>query len=507
MIRKTALYIFLLAIVIGGAPYVAGMLVETNFQDTVKTLSDIDSMPATITVTEYQRGWRRSHAKTRVTFLINNNADPSKQYSILMEHDIRHGPFIQLKPGDYQQWRFARALIHSNLVLTDEAKKILVSELGDSQLFDVNSEITIDGAVKMKIDGKPLKLKEHQGTDRIAWQGMQANWELSRDKQQFKGEVILPGFDFDWEGIHYYAKDLVYKTTMSKIPEGLWVGQFNGNLNQLKIEKPSENFSVTIDATTSGGGMKAEGTIVDFTSTINIEKVKLKEKEYGPINYSNSLKNIDARVVKTFFELNRKIKTEKDVQQSAYAQYFLALVPDLLRSRPEFNIEQMQIHTSQGEISGLLRFAIGGTQANNVNNFQEIIQSIVAKAHLSLPKVILRELVAYQFEKGIQKTNEAAKNTTAVTRQSTPDSTQPLPVILGPQEIAQKVEQQTNDAIGKWLQERMVVEKDPNYIVEIELQQGKFTINGQPVDFKKNTLPTMQKAPMIQAAPPEIPVN
>jgi hypothetical protein len=56
--RKIILYVALLAIILGTAPFVTGYLVEAKFNDVVKVLSDIQSMPVSIKVTEYKRGWR-----------------------------------------------------------------------------------------------------------------------------------------------------------------------------------------------------------------------------------------------------------------------------------------------------------------------------------------------------------------------------------------------------------------------------------------------------------------
>ncbi|HSF70915.1 MAG TPA: DUF945 family protein, partial [Methylotenera sp.] len=131
MKRKIGIYVVLIAIIIGAAPYLVGFLVETRFKDVARVASELESTK--IEVVEYHRGWRKSHALTRITlsgkFVDGIHASfpgkstvsvgSPKTLNILVTHDIRHGPFVQQKDGDYTNWAFALATIHSSL--TEEA--------------------------------------------------------------------------------------------------------------------------------------------------------------------------------------------------------------------------------------------------------------------------------------------------------------------------------------------------------------------------------------------------
>lgn len=471
--RKIVLYIIFLGIIVGGAPYFTGMLVETKFQDVVKVISESDTMPVVVEVTEYKRGWRKSFAKTRVTFLLNDQVNKKNEYSIILEHEIRHGPFVQLKDDNYRDWHFARALIHSKLMVNDEAKKILVEEIGHTELFNINSEMTIDGIVRVNLEGQPLKLKEHEGTERVAWKGFNGQWELSSDLKHLKGKMIIPGLDIDLNGTHYYAGDLLYQTELSKSPQGLWPGKFLANMDKLSIENQADKYLLQIDGITSGGMMTVEGGMADFSGTLRIEKLVVDNKEYGPIDYSTALKHIDARVVKTILTLSHKLKAQG---QSHAANNLMALLPDVLKTRPEFFLDPLQIHTQQGDIKAALSVAVGGPQAADVNRLNDIILSIVAKANLILPKVILRDLLTSQYMKSAIVANEAAKK-------ATPDANQQLPKVLTDEELAQEVSQKVSDAIAKWIKDYIIVEQGNNYVSIVDFEQGKLNVNGHPMDL------------------------
>lgn len=487
MKRKIVLYIAVLAIIIGGAPYLTGMLVEAKFKDVVKVLSDVDSAPINITLTEYERGWTKSHAKTKLTFFVNN-----KEYNVMLEHEIRHGPFVQVQDKNYRDWHFARALIHSKILLNEQAQKVLITELGQTELFNINSEMAITGAVIITVDGKELKLKEHDGTPRVAWKGIHGQWNLNSDLQHLTGEIIVPGIDIDLDGIHYFMQDFNYKTELSRTAQGLWPGKFMGTLNKLNIENPALNSILNLEGISTSGLMEVQEGMADFSGMLRIEKFTVNGKQYGPIDVSNSLKHVETHFLRSFFLLLQKKKVSRGIQLDVDVQDLINLLPELLKYRPEYSIEQLQIHTADGDVKGALNFAIGGPQAYDIKNIPQILQSIVAGAHLILPKPVLRDILTYKYTKNAQVANEAAKKAAAIA-QSAPASAASLsvPKVLSPQEIAQRVEQEVNDSIVKRLKDGTLIEKDQNYYTEIILEKGKFSINGHPMNFgQQSALPT-----------------
>ncbi len=479
MKRKIVLYVLLLGIICGGAPYLTGMLVETKFHDVIKVLSDADTMPVTITLTQYQRGWVKSHATTKLTFFVGSG-NKAKEYNVIIEHEIRHGPFVQLKDNDFKDWHFARAVIHSTLLLNDDAKKILISELGHAELFNINSEMTIDGVVRISVDSPSLKLKEHAGTERVAWKGFQGEWLLSSDMKHFSGQMKMPGIDFDLDGVHYFAENLFYKTDLIKSSQGLWPGKFMVSLQKLAIEKPEDKFTLNLEGLVSNGVMDVQGPMTDFSGTLTIEKSVINERQFSSLQYANSLKNIDARVVRSILELSHKMKTHDQSIQGINIQNLITLIPDLLRPRPEFSIDHLQVHTTAGDIKGILSIAIGGPESANINNIPQVLQSIVASASIVLPKVILRELLTYQYMKEAKVANDLVKANQAKTVQNPTDL---APKVLSEQEISAQVDQKVTESIAKWVKDSIVVENGDNYSSDMIFKQGQFIVNGQKIDF------------------------
>lgn len=500
MMRKAVIYLAVIAIVVGAVPFFFGKMVEPKFKDVIQVLSEVDNSPLVLKTTEYNSGWLTSHAKTAVIV-------PTHQanYNFTIEHVIHHGPFVQMKKGNLKDWRFARAVIDSNLVLTEEAKKILIQELGDDKLFNVVSEIKMDGSVDINATGEPKTLKEHAGTTRVAWKGLQGNWHLSQDLKHFKGELVIPGFDFDLGTLRIYAVDLIYKTELFKTPEGLWPGKTLFNVDTFNLLNSEKRLAISLNKIAAGGLMEVEGHMVDFSGTLNIEKAVVNNEPFGPIVYSSSLKNIESQVAKSFFQLSQKLRDSTPQEKSEQVKNLMSLTSELLKSRPEFHVEQLKILTQQGEINGQMSLAVGGPQAADINNVGQVIQSIIANAKVSLPKEMVNSLLIAYNAKVLQTANEITKQMNQIKRNqaqaqaqtqteapqtqdpnAAPDTQTPASTELKEytdEEIIQKATQQMNETVAQWIQQGMVVDQQQSYLIAIEVKNGQVTINGRPAQF------------------------
>jgi len=451
-LRKIILYVVILAILIGSAPYFTGYLAQIKFQDMVTIFSDIETLPVNIDILEYHRGWRASYAKTRVTLFARTTLEKPNNFSFILEHDIRHGPFVQLHNDNYKDWRFARAVIYSQLYLTDKAKEILKTELGDTELLNLNSQINIDGAVDIDIQGKALQLKEHAGTNRSAWQGMKGHWHLNFDMKNLTGEMLFPGFDFDLNGIHYDARNIIYEVDLIRTPDNLWPGKVVMNVESFNTSQGPTNTPLNITGLTANVVATTHDTMFDFAGLVHVATIFSHQKQYGPMDYMYSLKNIDAHAIVSYFDLRQKMRLASPSEQINYYRSMFALIPEILKYQPEFSVDKFQIHTEAGDIQGKVHMVMGG---NDVQQPQQIVQSIVANMQLILPKSTFRDLLQYQY------------------------SQQPLLPNQTAQDQTQQINQRINDSITHWLQDNTLIEKDQNYIINANFQDGKFTVNGQ----------------------------
>lgn len=226
MKQKLLLYGLLFFIVVIGVPYIMGMVTEQSFKEVSATLSSFDGFA--VEVIEYERGIVSSKAKTRLTLtggmikkFLNvledevSTSPPNKQapksLKVILDHDIRHGPFVRKEKGNFKDWLFVQGVLQSRLHLSDEAKKLLEEEMGENDFLQVATNISMDGDITIELVGKPIVVEE-QDIEESVWQGIHAVWQISNNLQHIKGEVEIPGFYFDTEQSVYQGDGILLTT-------------------------------------------------------------------------------------------------------------------------------------------------------------------------------------------------------------------------------------------------------------------------------------------------------
>lgn len=480
MRQKVVMYLILFAIIVVGAPYFTGYLVETKFQDVIKMASELE--PLDITILEYQRGWRKSYAKTRLTLngevaqtLLKLQSEeqgiqPSlsqARFNVILEHDIRHGPFVQLQDNNFRKWFFGLATIHSKLFLTEKAKEVLTAELGEPELFNLNGKISIEGDVNFNILGRPIKLKEAGGKEQVVWKGLQADWRISRDLKHFYGNVVLPGLNFYFDETHYYAQDVTFHTERRKTSEHVWLGKGTFTVNKMEV-KSEKNTSWGILVLNLGGVLDAQQGVVDASTVLSLEQLKMHQQLFGPVHFSITLKNLEAQAVQFLFDFMRKMQRTETFSFQLTPKEVQALSA-FLKARPEMHIENLNVHTASGDIRGVLQFAIGGKNANDLQQMQHVYQSIAAKAHFLIPKVLFRDLLFQYYFKHADVMNQ---NASELNQKA-----------LSEQALKAQVDDKVESVIQKYIESGTLIEKDYSFIVELELLQGILKVNGHPTEF------------------------
>ncbi len=477
MKRKIGIYILLIAIIVGAAPYLVGFLVENRFKDIVQAASELNSL--SVTIVEYQRGWRQSHAKTRVTFhgdmvsKIASNFDSRKdELSVMINHDIRHGPFVQLKEGDYTDWNFALANIKSDLSLTEEAKKQLIAVVGETELLTMNSEIKIDGTTKANLNSKELKIKDGEH-DHILWKGLKGDWELSRDYKRIQGKILMPGFEAHIKNKREQSEisiiqgaDIVLKTERFRTADELWLGTAEVNVQSLQISDATKPYFMMTGFAASGV-TDTENGMIESSGTIRIESIKLNDTTYGPANYTGSVKNIAPAVMKSFIDTSKAMQTASASEQEKYAQQLITIVPEFLKTRPLLQIDDMSLRTPQGEVKSNFSFAVGGPEAYDTQNIQQIIQSIEANGNVVLPKALFRDLLIIGMEERLENT----------LRSREPNITK--------EAVAEEANKAANELIKKEVQEGLWVDNGTTLTLAFTFKQGQLIVNGKPLDLMK----------------------
>lgn len=486
-VRKLLLYVALLAIIIGGAPYITGYLAEAKFKEVVKVISDIDS--GAIEVVKYERGWWHSCAQTKISFpssyaesfvKLVSGLESSQQealrksgLSVLLDHEIQHGPFVQIKQGDWKNWRLALAAFHSQVLLSDEIKQILEKVLGQVKLIDIQGQISIEGAVQVNFDSLPIKLVA-DNIEYFDWKGGKGDWQLSRDMKDFKMTFAFPGVMGKMAEKTFSLDQISGHHDEHKSLEGLWLGIIKLGVESITVQDavvPANNIVMTKLAIDSQSGSQAG--LVKASLNAQIQKIKIADEVFGPFIFESSAEKIDGNFLKSIMDFSKNARKAAPNVQAEMVQQLTSKIPNLLKNRPALNIDKIILKTPNAEVRADLHFAIGGENANNINNTAQIIQSIFAKANAILPKSNVMEVLMKQF------------NTPSTEPNVTPEQHK--------QEVADKV----NSALSTALKEGYLLEKDNNYLVDWEFSEGQFKVNGKPMAFPQTAIGVPSTPPSL----------
>lgn len=179
--RKWSLGLVIVVILIAGAPYLTGQLVKRQFEDVLQVFSELD--PINVQLVDYRAGWLKSTAKTRVTF--KNQALPQwlrgmlheEDLSVILTHQIQHGPFIPGENHFWQAWHVALARVQSQLYYSSETEPVL----------KIHSQFALNGNFDATIQGNPIVLTDPNGQSKTIWKGLHGTWHINRAMDQFRG--------------------------------------------------------------------------------------------------------------------------------------------------------------------------------------------------------------------------------------------------------------------------------------------------------------------------------
>lgn len=223
MKRKLFLYGLLLAVLVVGIPYFTGQVAKHRFQQLAQALSY--SEHGAVTVLSYESGWHKSKAKTRLTltsgmlksFLdelgeeslkVPENLFVNRPLRIVLEHEIEHGPFVKKAKGNWKDWLFVQAVIHSKLSISEDAKALLEQEIGEKDFISITTEIAMDNNISLSLQGKPISVTENN-VEHSIWQGILGTWYFTDDLNRMTGKITIPGFYLETAGKEYSVEDLL----------------------------------------------------------------------------------------------------------------------------------------------------------------------------------------------------------------------------------------------------------------------------------------------------------
>ncbi|HHT0592499.1 TPA: YdgA family protein [Legionella anisa] len=482
--KKLTGLIIILAVLILGGYYGMGFLTERTIRKNIEVIDQSNGLYAEIE--QYNRGLFDSEAQIKWQLHIpervvkDENGQlqtlPAQDYNMVMPLTIHHGPIIyanhKLRFGlGYAEAVFPFPEQYNQQFDTQFTKESIKPKLDLSIFVNYLNESTVDFKVPN------FKLIAKDGSGNLEWLGMDSSTTMSSGMGKVAGKVVL-------DGLHATKDDT--KITLSKVssdydlhetPAGLYLGDANFSLPSFDVYvKDQKMFS--INDLTIKSDSDIEQHLFNTNFNLALKSVLANGQNYGPGELQVALRNIDADVLAKINEQTAAMQNGNEMQRQQAMLALLPEVPKLFSKGAEFEISKLSFTIPQGLIEGNMFVTM--PKGENANPF-EMMQKIQGKARLQVPaeavKAVMKQSVLQQIAKKPDLQQTLTQQLQA--SQAAGQTNQPAAPTPTPEQLA---EMQTNKQINALQQNGLIVAQGKDFVIEVSLDQGKFTINGKPYD-------------------------
>ena len=483
MKKIIGLVIIIVALVLASY-YGMGYLTERTLKKDFARINQNNGM--SVDVKYYQRALFSANAMLHVHLHIPErsvtNASgettmlDAEDYDLDIPLTIYHGPIIFADSNIRFGFGYAVTDISLPPNLTEKFNNLFTNDSNKPQLhFALFVNYFNDTYLDVNIPKFTLNAK--QGNNHVEWLGLLSQVKLSPNLVDVDGNINLTGINVSKEQNKISLGKISSKYDLHMDTIGLYIGTadfdlqsmqiFSGNVKLLEID----NFQ-----------LKSSSDIKDnlFNSSANLSLTKYMNDgyEYGPGYFDIAVKNIDA---KTLVDLNQKLNTMQQSAPDWQQGLFLVFseLPKLFAHGTELEIKRLNLIMPEGELSGNLLLNV---PANKANNPFQVIQSLQGTAHLQIPTEIVKNLISIMVKHNLQASVNLQQAMIQQLQKTQNKSNSTVNSNVDTIGLEQMVASQTNQKLQALQESGLLVLKDNYYIIDINLKDGQFIINGKPFD-------------------------
>lgn len=480
MKKLAGLIIILAALVLGGY-YGMGILTEKTIRKNIEVIDQSNGLRAEIK--QYNRGLFSSEAQIQWQLHIpehvidaNGAAQtvPAQDYAMEMPLKIHHGPVIFANNSVRFGLGYAEAVFPFPKQYVDQFNANFTADSTKPQL-DLSIFVNYFNQSTLDFSVPTFNLISKDGS-RFNWLGLDATTTMSAGMKKVGGTVVVDGVHLAKGDAQVDLGKVSSDYDLHETDTGLYLGDANFTLPEFNIQvKGQKIFEIAELLFKSKSDI--EQHLFNTTFTLTVKSILANAQNYGPGEINLSVRNLDADVLA---KINQQANAMQNGTEEQRQQAMIALLPELpklFNKGAELEISKFNFKMPEGIIDGTLLISL--PKDENANPFQ-LMQKIHGNAKLSVPAATVRELmkqaVAQQMVKQPNAQPSIAKQLGAQSATQQPDQAAAVPQPAQPASVEQQVDQQLNAL----KQAGLIVEKGTDYFIEVNLEQGKFTVNGKP---------------------------
>lgn len=477
--KKLTGLIIVLAVLILGGYYGMGLLTERTIKKNIEVINQTNGLFANIE--QYNRGWFTSNAQIKWRLHVPerivkddkgaSQTLPAQDYQSTMPIKICHGPFIFCN----KNLRFGVGFAETVFPIPEEyAKQFDEQFTKDSIKPQMNLNIFVNyflrSSLEVQVPEFKLVAKDNSGT--FIWKGLDSDLNVSSNKDQVDGDLAIDGMVFTKGDTVVTLGKVTTEYDLHQTKAGLYLGDASFSLPSFDITVKNEPI-VSVKDFTMSSTSDIDDKLFNTHFSLGVKSILANKKTYGPGELEMSLKNLDAEVLA---RINQQTNTMQNGTEAERQQAMMAILPELptlFSKGAEFEISKLNFKIPEGSINGNLLVSL--PKGDNANPF-ELIQKIQGNAKLRVPVALAKQIMQQSVLQQMSKEPELQQALVQQLQAANPSANQAQ---LSNDQLAAL---QTDKQIGTMEKNGLIVLSGSDYVIEVTLEQGKFTINGKPFD-------------------------
>lgn len=492
--KKSLGLVIVLFVILLCSYYGMGIGTEKALKKNIVMLNQSGEM--SLALEHYQRGWFTSHADLKWTLKIPQTQSDqtmrrtvftsTKTYTFEIPVDIYHGPIMWVNSKLLLGLGYAR----TNIRLPKEYEQNLADKYDfQAKRLEYRMSIFINylnkSTIHIVIPQNSLRAKK--GNNFVEWLGLGMNIVMSGDNQNMQGEFSLKGITWQDENIKGLLGPVKADYDMHQALKNLYAGTAQLNFSSLVLFKQNAVIFRMSDAQ-----IKSESEVRNglFNSSLSakLSQLVIGNKTYTNNNLEVSFKNLDANILAA---MNRKLG---EIQHSNSSnddkqRILWTLIPDLpalLSKGAQMTIEDCTINSPNGSIKVDVNLNL---PKDTLTNPLQLLQKIEGESHIRVSQTVfsiwlentLRKIMMAQKQQQVLNQEIQASDAGIATKKeqtTTVMSTTPQKV----EDIQALTTTKAKFKIQEWLDAKVLVQEDTDYLILLKLTNGKLYINGHLFD-------------------------
>ncbi len=477
--KKLAGLIIILAVLILGGYYGMGFLTERTIKKNIEVINQTNGLFANIE--QYDRGWFTSdaqvkwrlHVPERIVKDANGNSQTiaAQDYQASMPIKICHGPFIICN----NKLRFGVGYAETGFPVPEQYAKQFDEQFTKESTkpqLDLNIFVNYFLRSSIELEVPEFKLIAKDGSGTFTWKGLESDLNMSSNKDQVDGDFVIDGMAFTKADTKVTLDKVTTEYDLHQTKAGLYLGDASFTLPAFDVTVKNESI-VNIKDLSMSSNSDIDDSLFNTHFSLGVKSILANKKSYGPGELEMSLRNLDAEILA---KINHEANAMQNGTEAERQQAMMAILPELPKvfsKGAEFEISKCNFKIPEGSIDGNLLVSL--PKGDNANPF-ELMQKIQGHAKLKAPAALVKQLVQQSLLQQMSKQPEMQQALVQQLQATNPSANQAQ--VSNEQLAALQADKQ----ISTMEQNGLIVLSGSDYVIEINLDQGKFNVNGKPFD-------------------------